>query len=40
MDYKRKGDEELNLNKDDYLRVFKRYNHWSYVRYADLIQTQ
>lgn len=31
MDYKRKGDEELNLNKDDYLRVFKRYNHWSYA---------
>ena len=32
MDYKKKGDEELNLAKDDALRVFKRYNHWSYVR--------
>ena len=30
-DYKKKGEEELNLAKDDYLRVFKRYNHWSYV---------
>lgn len=32
MDYRRKGDEELDLIKDDTLRVFKRYNHWSYVR--------
>jgi protein STE50 len=32
MDYKKKGDEELDLFKDDVLRVFKRYNHWSYVR--------
>src|SRR5258708_6876451 len=32
MDYKKKGDEELDLYKDDVLRVFKRYNHWSYVR--------
>ncbi|CCL99670.1 uncharacterized protein FIBRA_01691 [Fibroporia radiculosa] len=31
MDYKKKGDEELNLAKDDFLRVFKRYNHWSYA---------
>jgi hypothetical protein len=31
MDYRRKGDEELDLVKDDALRVFKRYNHWSYV---------
>jgi protein STE50 len=31
MDYKKKGDEELDLIKDDSLRVFKRYNHWSYV---------
>jgi len=31
MDYKKKGDEELDLVKDDTLRVFKRYNHWSYV---------
>jgi len=32
MDYTKKGDEELDLVKDDLLRVFKRYNHWSYVR--------
>jgi protein STE50 len=32
MDYKKKGDEELDLAKDDGLRVFKKYNHWSYVR--------
>ena len=32
MDYARKGDEEVNLAKDDSLRVFKRYNDWSYVR--------
>ncbi|KAI0060984.1 hypothetical protein BV25DRAFT_1806460 [Artomyces pyxidatus] len=31
MDYKKKGDEELDLVKDDTLRVFKRYNHWSYA---------
>ena len=31
MDYKKKGEEELDLLKDDALRVFKRYNHWSYV---------
>ena len=31
MDYKKKGDEELDLQKDDALRVFKKYNHWSYV---------
>lgn len=31
MDYKKKGDEELDLVKDDALRVFKKYNHWSYV---------
>jgi bZIP factor len=33
MDYTKKGDEELDLKKDDALRVFKRYNHWSYVRF-------
>ena len=32
MEYRRKGEEELDLAKDDTLRVFKRYNHWSYVR--------
>jgi hypothetical protein len=31
MEYKKKGEEELDLVKDDPLRVFKRYNHWSYV---------
>ncbi|KAI6112886.1 hypothetical protein F5141DRAFT_1110142 [Pisolithus sp. B1] len=31
MDYKKKGDEELDLVKDDAVRVFKRYNHWSYA---------
>jgi hypothetical protein len=31
MDYEKKGEEELDLVKDDALRVFKRYNHWSYV---------
>ncbi|KAF8479725.1 hypothetical protein DFH94DRAFT_631917, partial [Russula ochroleuca] len=31
MDYKTNGDEELALFKDDVLRVFKRYNHWSYA---------
>ncbi|KAI0305899.1 hypothetical protein B0F90DRAFT_1808478 [Multifurca ochricompacta] len=31
MDYKKKSDEELDLFKDDVLRVFKRYNHWSYA---------
>ena len=36
MDYKKKGDEELDLIKDDSLRVFKRYNHWSYVRVSFL----
>jgi len=31
MDYNKKGDEELELVEGDQLRVFKRYNHWSYV---------
>ncbi|KAF8661324.1 hypothetical protein AX16_001420 [Volvariella volvacea WC 439] len=31
MDYKGKGEEELDLVKDDALRVFKKYNHWSYA---------
>ncbi|PSR76158.1 hypothetical protein PHLCEN_2v8656 [Hermanssonia centrifuga] len=31
MEYKKKGEEELDLAKDDSLRVFKRYNHWSYA---------
>ncbi|KIJ61271.1 hypothetical protein HYDPIDRAFT_97112 [Hydnomerulius pinastri MD-312] len=31
MDYKMRGEEELDLAQDDALRVFKRYNHWSYA---------
>lgn len=31
MDYTPRGSDEINLKKDDKLRVFKRYNHWSYV---------
>lgn len=31
MEYRKKGDDELDLQKDDSLRVFKRYNHWSYA---------
>jgi hypothetical protein len=31
MDYKKKGDEEMNLFKDDVLRGFKRHHHWTYV---------
>ena len=32
MDYRKKGgEEELDVVKEDALRVFKRYNHWSYV---------
>ncbi|KAF5362423.1 hypothetical protein D9756_002432 [Leucocoprinus leucothites] len=31
MDYNKKGDEELELVEGDQLRVFKRYNHWSYA---------
>ena len=34
MDYIKKGEEELDLRKDDALRVFKRYNHWSYVSFS------
>ncbi|CEL61728.1 hypothetical protein RSOLAG1IB_04478 [Rhizoctonia solani AG-1 IB] len=29
--YQVKGDEELEVQKDEYVRVFKRYNHWSYA---------
>src|SRR5258706_6843644 len=32
MGYRKKGgEEELDVVKEDALRVFKRYNHWSYV---------
>ncbi|EKM81807.1 hypothetical protein AGABI1DRAFT_70274 [Agaricus bisporus var. burnettii JB137-S8] len=31
MDYRKKGDEELDLVEGEQLRVFKRYNHWSYA---------
>jgi len=34
MDYQKKDDEELDLAKDDLLRVFKRCNHWSYVSHS------
>jgi bZIP factor len=30
-DYQVKGDGELDLNIDDVVMVYKRYNHWSYV---------
>ena len=33
MNYRKKGNEELDLQEKDLLRVFKRYNHWSYVRF-------
>lgn len=36
MDYKKKGEEELDLIKDEALRVFKRYNHWSYASFSAL----
>lgn len=32
MNYSGKGEHELSLTRGDVLRVFKRYNHWSYVR--------
>ena len=31
MDYAPRGSDEISMKKDDRLRVFKRYNHWSYV---------
>ncbi|KDQ18933.1 hypothetical protein BOTBODRAFT_52133 [Botryobasidium botryosum FD-172 SS1] len=31
MKYVPKGDHELELTENDLLRVFKRYNHWSYA---------
>jgi bZIP factor len=37
MDYRKKGEEELDLVKDEALRVFKRYNHWSYVSSSILV---
>jgi hypothetical protein len=36
MDYRGKGEEELDLVKDEGLRVFKRYNHWSYAVKEDI----
>ncbi|CUA78048.1 hypothetical protein RSOLAG22IIIB_02663 [Rhizoctonia solani] len=29
--YHVKGEEELEVQKDEFVRVFKRYNHWSYA---------
>ncbi|KAJ3571924.1 hypothetical protein NP233_g3440 [Leucocoprinus birnbaumii] len=31
MDYIKKGEEEVGLVEGDQLKVFKRYNHWSYA---------
>lgn len=31
MDYSAKGSDEITMKKGDKLRVFKRYNYWSYV---------
>jgi len=31
VEYKAKTDDEIDLAVDDQLRVFKRYNYWSYV---------
>lgn len=33
MDYHERGEAELDLQEGDIVRVFKRYNHWSYVRH-------
>ncbi|KAJ7719637.1 hypothetical protein DFH07DRAFT_761053 [Mycena maculata] len=35
MDYQKKGEEELDLVRDDVLHVFKRFNHWAYVVKGD-----
>lgn len=35
MPYEDKGDHELSLARGDVLRVFKRYNHWSYVSHPN-----
>lgn len=32
MSYTQSGGDEMNLDKDDVMWVFKRYSHWSYVR--------
>lgn len=40
MDWLPQDDHELDLVKDDMLRVFKRYNHWSYVSIAILTSAQ
>ncbi|KLO10195.1 kinase-like protein [Schizopora paradoxa] len=31
MDYKKRGDDELDLVRNDFLRVYRQYNHWSYA---------
>lgn len=31
MDYSPRGSDEVTMKKEDRLRVFKRYNYWSYV---------
>jgi protein STE50 len=30
-DYRCKGTQELDIAKDERVKVFKKYNHWSYV---------
>jgi len=32
MDYKMKGEEEVDLVMGDAVRIFKVHDHWSYVR--------
>lgn len=31
MDHTKKNDEEVDLQKNDQIRVYKRYKHWAYV---------
>ena len=35
LDYRKRGEEELDLQKDDRLRVYKRDNLWFYVSLVD-----
>jgi protein STE50 len=36
LDYEKRGEGELELVKDELLRVFMRYNHWSYVSHIGI----
>ena len=40
MNYASNADHELDLVRGDVLRVFKRYNHWSYVSFFGLLDAQ